>query len=107
MTRQIFWKIRIIDIISFVFGVLITTIYWVTNGFWFLNDIEAVCSIVAVIKIFKIRSLKMAILLVLPLLLIEIIVGLIVHYGLETSYNNYVINLFESPIVIVFPSITP
>ena len=82
MNRQLFWKIRILDILSLVFGALITMVYWLTNGFWFLNDFLAVCLIVAVIKIFKIRSLKMAVMLIFPLLIIEIIVGLIVHYVL-------------------------
>jgi len=41
------------------------------------------------------------------LLALEAIVGVIVHYFLNISYNNYVINMFQNPIMLVMPSITP
>jgi hypothetical protein len=41
------------------------------------------------------------------LLIIEIIAGLIVHYIIKASYNNLAIQMFESPLVVTFPSITP
>jgi len=33
-------------------------------------------------------------------------VGLFVHYVFKISYNNYIINIFQSPIIFVMPSIT-
>jgi hypothetical protein len=41
------------------------------------------------------------------LLVLEGIVGVFVHYVLAISYNNYIINIFQNPIVLVMPSITP
>jgi len=67
----------------------------------------AVCTIVALMKILKIRSLGMGVLLLVTLLALEAIVGVIVHYVLNISYNNYVINMFQNPIMLVMPSITP
>jgi len=67
----------------------------------------AVCTIVALMKILKIRSLGMGVLLLVTLLALEAIVGVIVHYFLNISYNNYVINMFQNPIMLVMPSITP
>lgn len=74
---------------------------------WIINDILAVCTIIAGIKIFKIRNLKNGIFMLYSLLIIEIIAGLIVHYIIKASYNNLVIQMFESPLVVAFPSITP
>lgn len=71
-----------------------TGLYWLTNGMWIINDILAVCTIVAGIKIFKIRSLQTGIFMLFTLLTIEIVAGLIVHYAIKTSYNNLVIQMF-------------
>jgi hypothetical protein len=67
----------------------------------------AVCSIVALMKLLKIQSLSLGIFMLLSLLAIEATVGIFVHYMVKISYNNYVINLFQNPIILVMPSITP
>lgn len=103
----LWWKCRLLDMVSFMIGVICIVLYWWTDGIWIINDILAVCTIVAGIKIFKVRSLKVGIIMLVSLLLIEIAAGLIVHYVIGVSYNNLVINLFESPMVVVLPSITP
>lgn len=102
----IFNKIRVLDLVSFLVGFGMMLAYWLTLA-WFINDILAISTIVGAIKIFKIRSLKIGVIMLFSLLLIEIAVGLIIHFVLRVSYNNLVIQLFESPLVIVFPSITP
>lgn len=66
----------------------------------------AVCSIVALMKLVKIKSLSIAINLLASLLILEIIVGIFVHYVFKISYNNYIINLFQNPVMLVMPSIT-
>lgn len=66
----------------------------------------AVCSIVALMKLVKIKSLSIAINLLTSLLILEIIVGIFVHYVFKISYNNYIINLFQNPVMLVMPSIT-
>jgi hypothetical protein len=66
----------------------------------------AICSIVALMKLIKIKSLSIAINLLASLLLLEIIVGIFVHYVFKISYNNYIINLFQNPVMLVMPSIT-
>lgn len=99
--------IRLLDVVALATGILVTALYWLTNGMWIVNDVLAVCTIVASIKLLKIRSLKNGMFMLYSLLLIEIILGVVVHYFLKMSYNNLVIQMFESPLVIVFPSITP
>lgn len=74
---------------------------------WIVNDILAICTIVAGIKILKVRSLNDGMFMLYTMLIIEIVLGLIIHYGLKMSYNNLVIQMFESPLVVAFPSITP
>lgn len=66
----------------------------------------AICSIVALMKLIKIKSLSIAINLLASLLLLEIVVGIFVHYVFKISYNNYIINLFQNPVMLVMPSIT-
>lgn len=72
-----------------------------------MNDVMAVCTIVALMKILKIRSLGMGVLLLTTLLALEAVLGVIVHYIMHISYNNYIINTFQNPIMLVMPSITP
>lgn len=66
----------------------------------------AVCSTVALMKLMKIKSLSIAINLLASLLVLEIMVGIFVHYVFKISYNNYIINLFQNPVMLVMPSIT-
>lgn len=65
-----------------------------------------VCSIIALMKLMKIKSLSIAINLLASLLVLEIMVGIFVHYVFKISYNNYIINLFQNPLMLVMPSIT-
>ena len=58
------------DIIGVLVGIIITAIYWLTDGMWIVNDVLAICSIVATIKIFKIRSLKLGVAMLFSLLVI-------------------------------------
>ena len=66
----------------------------------------AICSIVALMKLIKIRSLSLAVLLTVSLLALEAIVGIFIHYVFQVSYNNYIINIFQNPNILVMPSIT-
>ncbi len=104
--RKVYKFIRIIDIISFSIGLLFIPLYWLLNGQWIINDIMAICSTVALMKLLKIKSLSIAVNLLASLLVVEIIVGIVVHYMMKISYNNYIINLFQNPIMLVMPSIT-
>ena len=104
---KVYRIVRVIDIISGLIGLLSIPLYWVLKGEWFVNDVMAVCTIVALMKIIKIRSLSMGVLLLTTLLVLEGVVGVIVHYVINISYNNYIINIFQNPIMLVMPSITP
>ena len=67
----------------------------------------AVCVVVALMKFFKVTFFRFGVILMGSLLGVEMVVGLFVHFGLGISYNNYVINLFQNPIILVLPSLTP
>lgn len=66
-----------------------------------------ICIIVACIKLFRIDSLRMGAILLFSVILLETIAGIIVHYLLKGSYNNFIINEYSSPFFIQLPSITP
>ena len=66
--RPVFKALRKIDIISGGIGLAFIPLYWVLNGHWFINDIMAICSIVALMKLLKIQSLSVAAFLIFSLL---------------------------------------
>ena len=68
LTKPLFKKIRIIDIISILVGLSFIPLYWLLNGNWLINDIMAVCSIVALMKLVKVQSLSQSIFLLFSLL---------------------------------------
>ena len=104
--RKICKQIRVIDVMSMCVGIIFIPAYWVSDGQWIINNVMAICTIVALMKLIKIRSLSIAFYLTISILIVEIIVGVFVHYVFKLSYNNYVINYFQSPIMLVMPSIT-
>ena len=107
LKNAIFKRLRLLDLISISIGLSYMPIYWFSNGHWLINDIMAVSCIVALMKLLKIKSLSLCVFLLVSLLIQEAIVGVVVHYVLHLSYNNYIINTFQNPIILVIPSITP
>lgn len=99
-TRKIFNVIRGIDIISFLVGCLVIGLYWAFYQNWIITDIIAVCTIVASIKLLKLTSLLMSVVFLGSVLLVEIVVSLVIHFSLEVSYNNLIINRYDSPIMV-------
>ena len=70
LKNSLFTKIRMIDIISGLIGLSFIPLYWLLNGNWLINDIMAVCSTVALMKLIKIQSLSQSTFLLLSLLII-------------------------------------
>lgn len=66
--KKIFKSIRIIDIISYGIGLLFIPLYWGVNGQWLVNDIMAVCSIIALMKLLKVKSLSIAVNMIISML---------------------------------------
>ena len=54
-------EIRVMEIISLLIGLGCTIGWYFSGKNWLVNDLLAVCMIVASIKIFKITSFKLAI----------------------------------------------
>ena len=59
------YGIRVMDVISFFVGVALLLSWILSDKNWILNDIISVSVIVATIKIFKVTSLKKALVLYL------------------------------------------
>jgi len=68
--KKVYKMIRIIDVISFSIGIVSIAMYWLLNGQWIINDVLAVCSIVALMKLVKVRSLAVGVCLMVSLLLL-------------------------------------
>lgn len=81
-------------------------VYWATGKSWIVSLIMSFSLIIASIKIFRIDSLKIGTIFLLSVIVLETIGGLIIHYGFKVSYNNFVINQFNSPLFLQLPSIT-
>ncbi len=73
-------KFRLLDVLSLLISAVLMLVYFLTGMNWILNDVIAVCTILACIKIFKIRSLRIGFTLEMSILLLETIAGLIVHF---------------------------
>ena len=55
---------------SGLIGLAFIPLYWLLNGHWLINDVMAVCSIVALMKLLKIQSLSVAVFLIMSLLVV-------------------------------------
>ena len=60
MMKPLLGVIRVMDFFSSLVAIGITIGWWLSNKNWIMNDIIAVCICITFIKIFKIVSLKMA-----------------------------------------------
>ena len=63
-------KVRVLDGICAFVGLLFIPLYWTFDGQWIINDVMAVCSIVALMKLIKLRSLKLGVFLLASLLML-------------------------------------
>lgn len=68
LNEPLYGRIRLLDILSLIIGLFFISLYWITDGVWLVNDILAASTIVACIKVFKIRSLKMGVFMLFSLL---------------------------------------
>lgn len=59
--RKVYRWVRLIDVISYGVGLLFIPLYWLLNGQWMINDIMAICSTVALMKLLKVTSLSIAV----------------------------------------------
>ena len=107
LNQQRYWKFRKLDIVSFVVAFVVLTTYWYTGYSWIVNDIMSFSLIAASIKLLRIDSLKMGCLFLFSVVILETLSGLVIHYFLRESYNNFVINNYANPFFLQLPSITP
>lgn len=70
LLKEVLWRIRYIDVISFTLSAILMVVFWLIGGNWILNNVFAICTIISAIKIFKIRTFKDGILLLMSLLII-------------------------------------
>jgi hypothetical protein len=70
LKKPLFKKIRVIDVISGLIGLSFIPLYWLLNGNWFINDVMAICSTIALMKLIKIQSLSQSTFLLLSLLIL-------------------------------------
>jgi hypothetical protein len=106
LNKRLFLIVRVMDVISALIGGAMTGLYWLTD-MWLVSDILATCAIIAGLKLLKICSLKNGIFMLYMFLIFEILATLTVHFIVGKEYNNLVVQLFEDPLIILFPSITP
>ncbi len=85
------------DIISLFVGIGVCCAWWFSGKNWILNDVVAVCIIIACIKIFKFTSLKSALICFSITIGVEIIFVLVINLKLHNNYNDAVLNVFNNP----------
>lgn len=106
-TKNVKFKyLRPIDIVSLFVGILCTSAWWFTEKNWILNDVLSCCIIIASVQFFKFTSLRMTTHYFAGILIVEIIVALVLYFSYNQSYNIIILNNFNNPMEIQFPSIT-
>ena len=100
------WVFRSIDCISVVISVGIMLSWWLTDMNWISSDIIGICTVVAFVKCFKFTSMKMALILLVVILGIEVIAAVIIYYVVGQSYNTILLNNFNNPMFLQLPTIS-
>ena len=95
------------EVISLLIGVGVCFGWWFSHKNWIVNDVVAVCMIVAGIKFFKFTSLKYAIFCYCVTITVEIIFVILIKYFINSSYNNAILNYFNNPFELQAPTINP
>jgi len=95
------------EVVSLLCGAGLSVGWYYSDRNILLNDALAICITVAVIKILKFTSLKIAGFAFLLGILIELVVVIILYATENSSYNNLFINEYNFPIGIQIPTINP
>ncbi len=72
-----------------------------------LNDILSICICIGLTKILKFTSLRIALVVFLATIILELVVVIVIYVEIGQSYNNLFLNDYNFPIELQFPAINP
>ena len=96
---------RVMEVISLCVGLGVAVGWWLSDRNWIVNDVVAVCMIVAGIKFFKFTSLKNAFISFAMTITVEMIFVLLIRFFIQVSYNTAILNEFNNPFELQMPTI--
>lgn len=93
--------------IGLVLGIGLTTAWWLTEKNFLLSDAIDLCILVALIKLIKFTSLKIAVVLYLSTSALMIIFIAVIEALFSISYEEKLQSVFYSPFLFTIPTLTP
>jgi hypothetical protein len=102
LRQAIIWQIRIQDVICCLFASTIVVCWILFQKPWYLNDIMSICIVGVMLKLFKITSLRSALIIFAIIVAFEISAAAVIHYVRvgDVSYDAIIISDFNFPGII-------
>ena len=99
-------RIRIMDIIGFLFGFGICFVWYFTDKNWIVSDFIFICIWISGIKLLKFTNLKIVTFTLTIMIVVSLIVLGVIEVALGISYNTNLFNHFNSPLFLQVPTIS-
>lgn len=100
-------KLKLLDILGLLLGAGLEAAWWFSNRNWILSDVLFTFMLVTTIKLFKFRSLFMAVVCFSLVTVVFVAFIVICQVFYDTSFNNIILTIFDNPVFCVCPTITP
>ncbi len=97
-------RFRVMDVLGFLFGCCLVGGWWAADRNWIYTDIMAIMLIIAIIKVFKFVSFKVALIAYLIMVAMYIAASVIIVFVYQNQYDSYTVALLRTPYQLKFPS---
>jgi hypothetical protein len=97
-------RVRVMDLMGFGFGCLLVGGWWAADRNWIYTDIMAIMLIIAIIKVFKFVSFKVALIAYFIMVTMYIAASVIIVFVYQNQYDSYTVALLRTPYQLKFPS---
>lgn len=98
--KKILFKIRFCDILSLALGALTVFSYLWFQKPWFVSVLLSVCIMGSLMKLFKIASLKNALIFFVPWIIINVLSSIYLAIYVRYEWDNVTIKYFNSPLLL-------
>ncbi|KAM3147275.1 hypothetical protein pb186bvf_000526 [Paramecium bursaria] len=103
LRAQIVCRIRLLDLLSIIVAVLIDFVYIHYEKPWMISDFITLIMVGALIKLFKVTSLKDAIKFFIPCIIIDILLSTYAVYFIRYEWDSLVLKFFNTPLAAQIP----
>ena len=97
-------RVRVMDILGLVVGCLLVGGWWAADRNWIYTDLMAIMLIIAIIKVFKFVSFKVALIAYFIMVTMFIAAAVVIVFVYHNQYDSYTVALLRTPYQLKFPS---